>query len=199
MKKADATGARYALIIGDDEAAAGTAQREAAARRRAVRRAGRRAGGAARRPDRRTNLNPRAPDIGAPHIDQGKHMAVYDLEEQEQLEDLKAWWRQWGNYVSTAVHRRLRRHRRRAGLALVAAQPGRAGVGALRRGQRGGARERRRQGEGRDGAARRQVRAAPATRRAAALLAAKLLFDNGDKAGAKAQLQWVIDKATRTS
>jgi predicted negative regulator of RcsB-dependent stress response len=26
-------------------------------------------------------------------------MAAFDLEEQEQLDALKAWWRQWGNYV----------------------------------------------------------------------------------------------------
>lgn len=26
-------------------------------------------------------------------------MATYDLEEQEQLENLKAWWKQWGNYI----------------------------------------------------------------------------------------------------
>ena len=26
-------------------------------------------------------------------------MATYDLEEQEQLENLKAWWKRWGNYV----------------------------------------------------------------------------------------------------
>src|SRR5215472_18861421 len=30
-------------------------------------------------------------------------MAVYDLEEQEQIEDLKAWWAQYGTYVATAV------------------------------------------------------------------------------------------------
>ena len=29
-------------------------------------------------------------------------MAVYDLEEQDQLDDLKAWWQRWGNAV-TAV------------------------------------------------------------------------------------------------
>ena len=29
-------------------------------------------------------------------------MAVYDLEEQDQLDDLKAWWARWGNTV-TAV------------------------------------------------------------------------------------------------
>ncbi len=27
-------------------------------------------------------------------------MAVYDLEEQDQLDDLKAWWNRWGNTVT---------------------------------------------------------------------------------------------------
>lgn len=30
-------------------------------------------------------------------------MATYDLEEQEQIENLKAWWKQWGNYVTYGV------------------------------------------------------------------------------------------------
>jgi predicted negative regulator of RcsB-dependent stress response len=30
-------------------------------------------------------------------------MAVYDLEEQEKLDDLKAFWKRWGNAISTAV------------------------------------------------------------------------------------------------
>lgn len=30
-------------------------------------------------------------------------MAVYDLEEQEQLEELKTWWKQYGNTVTTAI------------------------------------------------------------------------------------------------
>src|SRR4029453_2401193 len=30
-------------------------------------------------------------------------MAAYDLEEQEQLEDLKAWWKQWGNSISGVI------------------------------------------------------------------------------------------------
>ena len=30
-------------------------------------------------------------------------MAAYDLEEQDQLEDLKAWWKQWGNTVAGIV------------------------------------------------------------------------------------------------
>jgi predicted negative regulator of RcsB-dependent stress response len=30
-------------------------------------------------------------------------MAVYDLEEQDKLEDLKEWWKQWGNTVAAIV------------------------------------------------------------------------------------------------
>ncbi len=30
-------------------------------------------------------------------------MAVYDLEEQEQLEELKTWWKQYGNLVTTVI------------------------------------------------------------------------------------------------
>ena len=30
-------------------------------------------------------------------------MAVYDLEEQEKLDDLKAWWASYGKYVSAVV------------------------------------------------------------------------------------------------
>jgi predicted negative regulator of RcsB-dependent stress response len=30
-------------------------------------------------------------------------MAAYDLEEQEQLEDLKTWWKQWGNTISGVI------------------------------------------------------------------------------------------------
>ena len=66
-------------------------------------------------------------------------MAVYDLEEQEQLDDLKAWWLQL---------RQIRRRRARGWsrsscignhrLALVPAGPGRAGERALPGGQPGG-------------------------------------------------------------
>ncbi len=30
-------------------------------------------------------------------------MAAFDLEEQEQLEELKAWWKRWGNYVTYGI------------------------------------------------------------------------------------------------
>ena len=46
-------------------------------------------------------------------------MAVYDLEEQEQLEDLKAWWKRWGNLVSGIV----------IAVCVGASSPCRAGAG----------------------------------------------------------------------
>ena len=27
-------------------------------------------------------------------------MAVYDLEEQDQIDELKAWWKRWGNAIT---------------------------------------------------------------------------------------------------
>ena len=30
-------------------------------------------------------------------------MAAYDLDEQEKLGDLKAWWARFGNYVTAAI------------------------------------------------------------------------------------------------
>jgi predicted negative regulator of RcsB-dependent stress response len=120
-------------------------------------------------------------------------MAVYDLEEQDQLEDLKAWWKQWGNYVSSAV---------------LAVCVGIVGVQGWRWWQHSQAE----QASVLYGAISTAVRANdlakskdamtelaakyPGTGYAprGALIVAKLLFDNGDKAGARTQLQWVIEK-----
>ncbi|KJK22301.1 membrane protein [Burkholderiaceae bacterium 16] len=117
---------------------------------------------------------------------------AYDLEEQEQLESLKAWWRQYGNTVTWALI---------AGLLAFAAWSGwnywqrkQAGEAALLYEQVVKA------AESRD--VERIKRAAgdleqkfgktaygPMT----ALVSAKVLYDAGDLAGAKAQLQWAID------
>ncbi|AJG20046.1 YfgM family protein [Cupriavidus basilensis] len=117
---------------------------------------------------------------------------AYDLEEQEQLESLKAWWRQYGNTVTWALI---------AGLLAFAAWSGwnywqrkQAGEAALLYEQVVKA------AEGRD--VERIKRAAgdleekfgktaygPMT----ALVSAKVLYDAGDLAGTKAQLQWAID------
>ena len=119
-------------------------------------------------------------------------MAVYDLEEQEKLDDLKAWWEQNSKYVSAAV----------LVVALVV-----IGVQGWRWYQRTQAEQASVLYQAVSQAARandvskakepasqivdRYARTAYAPR--AALLYAKMLYDSGDKAGARAQLQWVVD------
>jgi predicted negative regulator of RcsB-dependent stress response len=122
-------------------------------------------------------------------------MAVYDLEEQEKLDDLKAFWKRWGNAVSMAVIA--------VCIAYIAVQGWRwwtarqaeeASVlyGAVSAGVRD-----------KDVAKARDAMAQLSSKFAssgysprAALLYAKLLWDGGDKAGAKTQYQWAIDRAT---
>jgi len=125
-------------------------------------------------------------------------MAVYDLEEQEQIEDLKAWWAQYGKYVTAAITL--------AALIVVAVQ-------GWRWYQTNQAEKASVLYQALSGAARTNDAAAakdPATQLMSqfggtgyaprgALLYAKLLYDAGDKAGAKAQLQWVIDHSTEDS
>ena len=122
-------------------------------------------------------------------------MAVYDLEEQEKLDDLKAWWEQNSKYVSAAV----------VVVALVV-----IGVQGWRWYQRTQAEQASVLYQAVSQAARandvskakepasqivdRFARTAYAPR--AALLYAKMLYDSGDKAGARAQLQWVVDHAS---
>ena len=122
-------------------------------------------------------------------------MAVYDREEQERVDDLKAWWTQWGNTVSWVAigvaavivgvqgWRYWQASRTEAASALYFAisQAGRTGDAAKAKeamatlaDQYGG------------------ISYAPR----GALLYAKQLWSAGDKAGAKAQLQWVVDRAT---
>ncbi|WP_454721628.1 MULTISPECIES: YfgM family protein [Cupriavidus] len=117
---------------------------------------------------------------------------AYDLEEQEQLESLKAWWRQYGNAVTWVLI---------AGLLAFAAW---SGWNYWQRKQSGEAALLYEQvikaAEGRD--AERVKRAAgdleqkfgkTAYGPMSALVAAKVLYDAGDLAGAKTQLQWAID------
>ena len=121
-------------------------------------------------------------------------MAVYDLEEQEKIEDLKAWWAQYGKYVSAVV----------TAIAIVV-----IGVQGWRWYQRTQAEQASVLYQAVSDAARVQdlTKAKdPATQIVqryagtayaprAALLYAKLLYDKDDRAGAKQQLQWVIDHA----
>jgi len=120
-------------------------------------------------------------------------MAVYDLEEQDKLEDLKAWWSQWGNVVAGAV------------IALCLAV---VGVQGWRWWSQHQAEQASVLYEAVSTAARANdtVKAKDAMAQLAdkyggtayaprgALLVAAMLFDSGDKAGAKAQLSSVIDR-----
>src|SRR5512140_490129 len=144
-------------------------------------------------PHRNQPPEPRRAGSRRAAIDQGKHMAVYDLEEQDQLEDLKAWWAQWGNYVTMVVVA--------VCVGIVAVQGWRwwkhsqaeqASVlyGAVSEAARAN-----------DAAKAKDAMAELAAKFAgtgyaprAGMVTAKLLFDSGDKAGAKAQLSWVIEK-----
>ena len=93
-------------------------------------------------------------------------MAVYDLEEQEQLDDLKAWWRRWGNTIIGRGDRRVRRVIAVQGWRWWTRQAGRRGRGAVRRRRAGGARERRAEGARTRWRSSPTSSAAPATRRA---------------------------------
>jgi predicted negative regulator of RcsB-dependent stress response len=125
-------------------------------------------------------------------------MAVYDLEEQDQLEDLKAWWAQWGGYVATI---------------LIAISVGMVGVQGWRWWQHSQAEQASvlysaigAAARANDLAKAKDAMAQLADRYAGTgyaprggLIVARMLFDNGDKAGAKAQLQWVQEKSGEES
>ena len=122
-------------------------------------------------------------------------MAVYDLEEQDQLEDLKAWWRQWGNTIAGVI---------------IAVCVGVIGV----QGWRWWSQQQAERASvlfnavaaaarGNDVAKAKDAMAQLMDKYAgtgyaprAALLVAPVLFETGDKAGAKAQLASVIDRDT---
>lgn len=121
-------------------------------------------------------------------------MAVYDLEEQEQLEELKTWWKRYGNLVS--------------GILLVAALAFAAwqGWNWWQRSQAGQASAiyfgvQKAVAEG-DAQHARELAGSiidkyPRTAYSslAALLSAKLQVEKGEAKNARAQLQWVADNS----
>ena len=122
-------------------------------------------------------------------------MAVFDLEEQEQIDDLKAWWAQYGTYVSAAITtvaviiigvqgwRWYQSSQSEKASVLYQAVSTAAHANDLAKAKDPAAQLVSQYGS-----------TAYAPR--GALLYAKLLYDAGDKAAAKAQLQWVIDHAS---
>lgn len=121
-------------------------------------------------------------------------MAVYDLEEQEKLDDLKAWWNRWGNLVAGVAIA--------VALGIFAVQAWRWWQGrqadeasvlyaavsaAAKASDVPKAKEAVAQLEEKFGGTGYAPRGA--------LLVAKLLFDSGDAAGAAAQLNYVIDRS----
>jgi predicted negative regulator of RcsB-dependent stress response len=120
-------------------------------------------------------------------------MAVYDLEEQDKLEDLKAWWSQWGNAVAGAVlavclgiigvqaWRWWSQHQAEQASVLYSAVST-----AARANDTAKAKDAMAQLADKYGGTGYAPRAA--------LIVAAMLFDAGDAAGAKAQLASVIDR-----
>jgi predicted negative regulator of RcsB-dependent stress response len=121
-------------------------------------------------------------------------MAVYDLEEQEQIEEIKAWWKQYGGLVilvltaaaiTVGAVRGWSYYQTKQGLEageLYAQLQGAVGANEPKKAQ--------------DIAAvivDRYARSGYAT--FAALAAAKAAFDSGDMATAKNRLKWVVDNA----
>jgi predicted negative regulator of RcsB-dependent stress response len=121
-------------------------------------------------------------------------MAVYDLEEQDQLDDLKAWWSRWGNTVATVLVV--------AAVAAAAVQGWRWWTArkaedaallfntvtiAARANDVAKAREATAQLTDKFAGSGYSPRAA--------FIVAKMQFDAGDTANARTQLQWVVDHA----
>jgi len=121
-------------------------------------------------------------------------MAVYDLEEQDQLDDLKAWWKRWNNLITTIA------------LVIAIALAGWQGwrwwnakqaeeASALFAGlsQAARANDLPKAKDAVQALEDKFARTGYAAR--GALILAKMQFDAGDAPAAVAQLQWVIDRA----
>lgn len=121
-------------------------------------------------------------------------MAAYDLEEQEQISELKTWWRMYGNLVTAALlvaavgvvgwqgwNWYQRKQGAEASVIYAAVQKGTM--------ERDARRVREAAGE--------LTEKYPGTAYAAmaALTSARMQFDAGDLKTAKAQLQWVAEKS----
>jgi predicted negative regulator of RcsB-dependent stress response len=121
-------------------------------------------------------------------------MGVYDLQEQEQLDELKAYWKQYGNLILTTItlaclviaafqgwNYYQRRQAAEASTVFVALQKAQTAKDAKQVKDLAGS----------------LLEKYPGTYYAAmaALIAARASYDTGDIKSAKAQLQWVTDNA----
>ncbi len=119
---------------------------------------------------------------------------MYDLEEQEQIDTLKAWWKEHGNLVVTVLVAACLAAGATAGWRWYRSNQAEQAAqlyGALEKAQRAndtkGIRERAAQLMDRYGST--------AYGPMAALMAAKANYDAGDATSAAAQLRWVVDNA----
>jgi predicted negative regulator of RcsB-dependent stress response len=121
-------------------------------------------------------------------------MGVYDLQEQEQLDELKAYWKQYGNKILTVItlvcvviaafqgwNYYQRRQAAEASTVFVALQKAQTAKDAKQVKDLAGS----------------LLEKYPSTYYAgmAALIAARASYDAGDTKSAKAQLQWVTENA----
>ena len=119
-------------------------------------------------------------------------MAVYDLEEQEQIDELKAWWKQYGNLVVLVTVVALLTIAAIRGWSYYQTKQG-LDAGELYVQLQGavGANDPKKVQDIAGVIMDRYKRTGYAM--FAALAAAKAAVDTGDRAAAKAKLQWVVD------
>ena len=122
-------------------------------------------------------------------------MAAYDLEEQEQIDDLKAWWTRWGGTITAGLV---------LGCLAIAGIQGwrwyagkRAEDASVLYSAVSEASRTKDAAKAKDAIAQLADRyAGTGYAPRAALLYAKMLYDAGDRNGASAQLSWVVDHAS---
>jgi predicted negative regulator of RcsB-dependent stress response len=122
-------------------------------------------------------------------------MPAYDLQEQEQIDDLKAWWKQYGNVITFGIVLAcliiagVQAYRWWTGTKAAEASVLYSAVSdAARKNDAAKAKEAMTQLADKFGGTAYAARAA--------LVNARQLFDSGDKAGAKVQLEWTIANAS---
>ena len=122
-------------------------------------------------------------------------MPLYDLEEQDQIDELKAWWTRYGGTITVALV---------LGLLVVAGIQGwryytakRAESASTLYSAVSEAIRTKNSAKAKDAIAElTSSYASTAYAPRAELLYAKMLYDAGDRNGAKAQLAWVVDHAS---